>query len=82
MFKRFDEMKEQLQAKLDLQVEGVQRLQAELQQSQDLLDTVERGINNLYFRISCVPVEVSLNVPLTFCSVLYFRILFFCFLTL
>ncbi|CAK6959629.1 MAR-binding filament-like protein 1-1 isoform X1 [Scomber scombrus] len=60
---RFDEMKEQMQAKLDLQVDGVQRLQAELQQSQDLLDTVERGINNLYFRTSCVPVE---GLPIVF----------------
>ncbi|KAM7392133.1 hypothetical protein PAMP_022766 [Pampus punctatissimus] len=59
---RYDKLKEQMQAKLDLQVGRVQRLQAKLRQSQDLLDTVERGVNNLYFRMSCVPVEGQPNV--------------------
>ncbi|XP_044053326.1 uncharacterized protein LOC122876738 isoform X2 [Siniperca chuatsi] len=54
---RFDKLKEQMQARLKQEVDRVQRFQAELQQSQDLLDTVEQGVNNLYFRMSCVPVE-------------------------
>ncbi|XP_044218160.1 MAR-binding filament-like protein 1-1 isoform X1 [Thunnus albacares] len=62
---RFDKLKEETQAKLDLQVDRVQRLQAELKQSQDLLDTVEQGVGNLYFRMSCVPVEGLPSAPCT-----------------
>lgn len=62
---RFDKLKEQAQAKLNPEVKRVKRLQAELKQSQDLLDAVEQGINNLYFRMSCVPVE---GLPSTKCT--------------
>ncbi|GAA6218834.1 uncharacterized protein LOC122876738 isoform X2 [Lates japonicus] len=62
---RFDKLKEQAQAKLNPEVKRVGRLQAELKQSQDLLDAVEQGINNLYFRMSCVPVE---GLPSTKCT--------------
>lgn len=55
---RFDKLKEQLQAWLNQEVDRVQRLQAELKQSQDLLDSVELGVNNFYFRMSCVALEV------------------------
>ncbi|XP_045892129.1 uncharacterized protein LOC123961062 isoform X2 [Micropterus dolomieu] len=54
---RFDKLKEQMQPKLSQKVDHVQRLQAKLQQSQGLLDTVEQGVTNVYFRMSCVPVE-------------------------
>ncbi|XP_038558413.1 myosin-16-like isoform X2 [Micropterus salmoides] len=54
---RFDKLKEQMQAKLSQKVDHVQRLQAKLQQSQGLLDTVEQGVTNVYFRMSCVLVE-------------------------
>ncbi|XP_051278312.1 coiled-coil domain-containing protein 183-like isoform X1 [Dicentrarchus labrax] len=54
---RFDKLKEQLQAWLNQEVDRVQRLQAELKQSQDLLDSVEFGVNNFYFRMSCVALE-------------------------
>ncbi|XP_035514790.1 coiled-coil domain-containing protein 183-like [Morone saxatilis] len=53
----FDKLKEQLQAWLNQEVDRVQRLQAELKQSQDLLDSVEFGVNNFYFRMSCVALE-------------------------
>lgn len=54
-----------MEARLKQEKDRVKGLQAEVKQSQDLLDTVERGINNVYFRMSCVPVEVwTRNSPL------------------
>ncbi|XP_078106026.1 coiled-coil domain-containing protein 183-like isoform X1 [Sander vitreus] len=54
---RLNEQKGTMQAKLNEEVFRVECLQAGLKQSQDMLDAVERGVNNLYFRMSCVPVE-------------------------
>ncbi|XP_039660369.1 plectin-like [Perca fluviatilis] len=54
---RLDEQKGTMQAKLNEEVVRVECLQAGLKQSQDMLDAVERGVNNIYFRMSCVPVE-------------------------
>ncbi|KAM6945305.1 coiled-coil domain-containing protein 183-like [Lycodopsis pacificus] len=54
---RFDKLKGKMQAKLNQDVVRVERLQAELKRFQDSLETVERGVSNIYFRMSCVPVE-------------------------
>ncbi|KAK5922872.1 hypothetical protein CgunFtcFv8_020100 [Champsocephalus gunnari] len=54
---RFDGLKGEMEAELNQEVFRVRRLHGTLQQSQDLLATVERGVNNLYFRMSCVPVQ-------------------------
>ncbi|KAI4812029.1 hypothetical protein KUCAC02_014885 [Chaenocephalus aceratus] len=54
---RFDGLKREMEAELNQEVFRVRRLHGALQQSQDLLATVERGVNNLYFRMSCVPVQ-------------------------
>ncbi|KAK1895874.1 Coiled-coil domain containing protein 183, partial [Dissostichus eleginoides] len=54
---RFDGLKGEMEAELNQEVFRVRRLHGALQQSQDLLATVERGVNNLYFRMSCVPVQ-------------------------
>ncbi|KAG7234984.1 hypothetical protein INR49_003466, partial [Caranx melampygus] len=53
---RCDELK-QTEAKLSQEMNRVERLQAALKESQDLLETVEQGVDNLYFRMSCVPME-------------------------
>ncbi|KAK5931576.1 hypothetical protein CesoFtcFv8_000151, partial [Champsocephalus esox] len=50
-------LKREMEAELNQEVFRVRRLHGTLQQSQDLLATVERGVNNLYFRMSCVPVQ-------------------------
>ena len=55
---RFDGLKGEMEAELNQEVFRVRRLHGALQQSQDLLATVERGVNNLYFRMSCVPIQV------------------------
>uniref|UniRef100_A0A3B4TQZ2 Coiled-coil domain containing 151 n=1 Tax=Seriola dumerili TaxID=41447 RepID=A0A3B4TQZ2_SERDU len=52
---RFEKLKKQIQAKPV--GNHVERLHASLEHSQDLLDTVEQGVNTLYFRMSSVPVE-------------------------
>ncbi|XP_056232826.1 uncharacterized protein LOC130169832 isoform X3 [Seriola aureovittata] len=52
---RFEKLKKQIQAKPV--GNHVERLHASLKHSQDLLDTVEQGVNTLYFRMSSVPVE-------------------------
>ncbi|XP_033971444.1 DDT domain-containing protein DDB_G0282237-like [Trematomus bernacchii] len=54
---RFDGLKGEMEAELNQEVFRVRRLHGALQQSQDLLATVERGVNNLYFRMSCEPVQ-------------------------
>ncbi|KAL6113908.1 uncharacterized protein ACO6RY_04797 [Pungitius sinensis] len=54
---RLDELRAEVKAEWEEKGLRVQRLQAELKQSQDLLDRAEQGVNNLYFRMSCVPVE-------------------------
>ncbi|XP_070689575.1 coiled-coil domain-containing protein 183-like [Pempheris klunzingeri] len=54
---RFDRLQEQLQARLKQEKDRAKGLQAQLKQSQHLLDTVDMGVNNLYFWMSCVPVE-------------------------
>jgi len=56
-----DVFRVEMQAEVNQEVVRVQRLQAELTHFQDLLDTVERGVKNLYFRMSCVFVEVWTN---------------------
>lgn len=55
---RFDTLKQQQQEKLTHAKERAAVLQAELKQSQDLLNVAELGFNNIYFKMSCVPVEV------------------------
>ncbi|XP_034398288.1 nuclease SbcCD subunit C-like isoform X2 [Cyclopterus lumpus] len=57
----------EMQAELKQEVVRVQRLQAELKQSQDLLDTVELQVNNLYIRMSCVSVEGLPSAPSVDC---------------
>ncbi|XP_029296334.1 coiled-coil domain-containing protein 183-like [Cottoperca gobio] len=54
---QFDKLKGERQAALNQEVCRVEALQAELQQCQDLLNTVEQGVDNVYLRMSCVPVE-------------------------
>nr|XP_040052558.1 myosin-14-like isoform X2 [Gasterosteus aculeatus aculeatus] len=54
---RSDELRAEVKAEQDEKALRVQRLQADLKRSQALLDTAERGVNNLHFRMSCVPVE-------------------------
>ncbi|KAJ4931371.1 hypothetical protein JOQ06_025668 [Pogonophryne albipinna] len=54
---RFDGLKGEMEAKLNQEMFRVRRLHGALQKSQDLLATVERGVNNLYFRMSCLPVQ-------------------------
>ncbi|XP_071338022.1 coiled-coil domain-containing protein 183-like [Trachinotus anak] len=51
---RFDKLRKQIRAKINLEVNCVERLQPTLKESQDLLDTVEQGVDNLYFRMSAV----------------------------
>ncbi|XP_068422543.1 coiled-coil domain-containing protein 183-like isoform X2 [Clinocottus analis] len=53
----------EMEAQLKQKVDDVQRLQVELKQCQDLLDTVERGVNNLYFTMRCVPMEGMPSTP-------------------
>lgn len=55
---RSDELRAEVKAEQDEKALRVQRLHADLKRSQALLDTAERGVNNLHFRMSCVPVEV------------------------
>ncbi|XP_037337251.2 uncharacterized protein LOC119224415 [Pungitius pungitius] len=54
---RLDELRAEVKAEWEEKALRVQRLQAELKQSQDLLDRAKQGVNNLYFRMSCVSVE-------------------------
>ncbi|XP_059194160.1 uncharacterized protein LOC131975473 [Centropristis striata] len=56
---RFEQLKAELQTRLKEEVSRVDGLRAELKQSEDLLVAVEQGVNNLYFRMSCIPVEGS-----------------------
>lgn len=58
----------EMQAEVNQEVVRVQRLQAELTHFQDLLDTVERGVKNLYFRMSCVFVEGLPRGPRVDCT--------------
>ncbi|KAM8885566.1 uncharacterized protein AB9W97_013122 [Spinachia spinachia] len=54
---RLDELRAEVKAEWDKKALRVQRLQADLKQSQDLLDPAERGVTNLHFMMSCVPAE-------------------------
>ncbi|XP_037832763.1 GRIP and coiled-coil domain-containing protein 2-like isoform X2 [Kryptolebias marmoratus] len=56
---RFNKLKEEKLTKLNQEVDHVRQLRADLKQTQDLLETIEQGINNLYFQMNCKPVEGS-----------------------
>ncbi|KAK5862863.1 hypothetical protein PBY51_018218 [Eleginops maclovinus] len=62
---RFDELKGEMEAELNQEGIRIRCLHAQLQQSQDLLANVERGVNNIYFRMSSVPVQ---DLPSASCT--------------
>ncbi|KAM4575804.1 uncharacterized protein PAE49_006180 isoform 2-T2 [Odontesthes bonariensis] len=54
---RLQQLKEEKLAQVKQEADRVQRLKSELNHSQDLLDTIDQGIRNLYFMMSSGPVE-------------------------
>ncbi|CAG5918071.1 unnamed protein product [Menidia menidia] len=59
---RLDKLKEERLEMLRQEKGRVQRLQTELHNSQDQLDTIKQGVNNLYFLSSCGPVEEVISI--------------------
>ncbi|XP_034728835.1 myosin heavy chain, non-muscle-like [Etheostoma cragini] len=62
---RLDEQKGAMLAKLNEEMLRVECLRAWLKQYQDTMDAIECGVNNLYFRMSCVAVE---GLPTASCT--------------
>ncbi|XP_032373143.1 coiled-coil domain-containing protein 183 isoform X2 [Etheostoma spectabile] len=62
---RLEEQKGAMLAELNEEMLRVERLQARLKQSQDTMEAIECGVDNLYFRMSCVAVE---GLPTASCT--------------
>ncbi|XP_029534422.1 coiled-coil domain-containing protein 183 isoform X2 [Oncorhynchus nerka] len=56
---RFERLKEEMQAELEQEEERCSHWEDKLGKAQSVLHGVEKGVNNLFFRISCVQVKDS-----------------------
>ncbi|XP_041757348.1 coiled-coil domain-containing protein 183-like isoform X1 [Coregonus clupeaformis] len=56
---RFEQLKEEMQVELEQEEERCSQWEAKLGRAQSVLHGVEQGVNNLFFRISCVHVKDS-----------------------
>ncbi|XP_031685329.1 coiled-coil domain-containing protein 183 isoform X2 [Oncorhynchus kisutch] len=56
---RFERLKEEMQAELEQEEERCSHWQDKLGKAQSVLHGVEKGVNNLFFRMSCVQVKDS-----------------------
>ncbi|CAB1320045.1 unnamed protein product [Coregonus sp. 'balchen'] len=64
---RFEQLKEEMQVELEQEEERCSQWEAKLGRAQSVLHGVEQGVNNLFFRISCVHVkklrEIGVRLP-------------------
>ncbi|XP_055743464.1 coiled-coil domain-containing protein 183-like [Salvelinus fontinalis] len=56
---RFEQLKEEMQAELEQEEERCSHWKDKLGKAQSVLHGVEKGVNNLFFRMSCVQVKDS-----------------------
>ncbi|XP_064792552.1 coiled-coil domain-containing protein 183-like [Oncorhynchus masou masou] len=56
---RFERLKEEMQAELEQEEERCSHWEDKLAKAQSVLHGVEKGVNNLFFRMSCVQVKDS-----------------------
>ncbi|XP_014017200.1 coiled-coil domain-containing protein 183 isoform X1 [Salmo salar] len=56
---RFERLKEEMQAELEQEEERCSHWEDKLEKAQSVLHGVEKGVNNLFFRMSCVQVKDS-----------------------
>lgn len=56
---RFERLKEEMQAELEQEEERCSHWEDKLGKAQSVLHGVEKGVNNLFFRMSCVQVKDS-----------------------
>ncbi|XP_029367454.1 uncharacterized protein LOC115049411 [Echeneis naucrates] len=67
--KRSDELRKTMLAKLMLEMKCVERPQASLKKSQNLLEKVEWGVDSLYLRMNSISPEGLSGMKLTDCAV-------------
>ncbi|XP_029619304.1 coiled-coil domain-containing protein 183 [Salmo trutta] len=56
---RFERLKEEMQVELEQEEERCSHWEDKLEKAQSVLHAVEKGVNNLFFRMSCVQVKDS-----------------------